>query len=788
MLKDFPVIKLTILLAAGYLLQFHFNFPLIYPIILISLFLLIFCFQKYIGNINPIYYFLPIAIGALYFGFTQNLINKYPFNQSFIKNAVIFGKINDISLINDKDLKLEITSDSIKLKNTNYNKIQYILNIKSENQKKLKYYYYKFQIGNSINLTGNIYEPPGLRNFNGFNYKQYLLNKNISGIIAFNADKKDINIISNNVDYFRNMIYKARKSIDDKISVLYNKTSSALVRGLLLGDRSGIDDSLQQNYIKTGVVHVLAVSGLHVGLIIFIFFLLFGRLNIILKNVFSLIGIIFYFYLTGCQPSVFRASVMGIVVIICNLSGRSYSAINALFLSGFVILIFNPMDLFNAGFQLSFFAVLSILIYYPKFMFVLNKLNYTNYYLNKLYLLAAITISAQILTIPFLLIYFHQISLISLIANIIVVPLTSLILLIGMLTVFISYLWPNGALIFSSVNDFMIKSNDYFVNLLANNKCSTINIFDFSYYDLFVYFIFITAFTLLFNKMTNFRSKVVFIVIIILNLFIYFRLDNNNYAPPNNLTVIALDVGQGDAFLIKLPNNKTWLIDAGNITNTFNAGLNVILPTCGFLGIDKLDYVFISHIDSDHYLGLTGIIDKIKIGVLYKPKPFDNDKKDKAFENLLIKNKILYKYYKKESINISDAKLYFLTTNKIPQNSNDKSGIIKLVYGKTSFLFTGDAGTKVEDNLINSYGSFLKSNVLKAGHHGSKYSTGDLFLQAVKPQIALISAGIFNIYNLPSDTTISKLKKNNIEILRTDKSGTVILTSTGFEIKKIDWK
>ena len=479
---------------------------------------------------------------------------------------------------------------------------------------------------------------------------------------------------------------------------------------------------------------------------------------------------------------------MGIVVIVCNISGRNYNGINALFLSALVILIVNPIELLNAGFLLSFFAVLSILIFYPKFNLYFKSINLTNVWLKKVLLLIALTISAQIFTLPFLLIYFHKLSIISIISNVFIVPLTSLILLFGLLTVFISYFWFGGALLLSLVNDLLIKVNIWIVELLANNKYASVNINNFSYYDLFVYFVIITILYFYFRKMTNLKTKIILIVLLLANYIIYIKLDDNNFIPNNNLTVIALDVGQGDSFLIRFPNKKTCLIDAGNITKTFDAGLDVILPACNYLGINKLDYILISHIDSDHYLGLTNIINKIDIGLIYKPTPFIDDIKDKLFEKLLFKNKIKYKYYKKESISISNAKLYFLTTNENPKNSNDKSGVVKLLFGNTSFLFTGDAGINVEKSLIECYSVFLRANVLKASHHGSKFSSSNDFLHTVKPEFVLISAGIMNNYNLPSKETINRLKLLNCNILRTDKEGTIILTSTGSEIKKIDWK
>ena len=249
---------------------------------------------------------------------------------------------------------------------------------------------------------------------------------------------------------------------------------------------------------------------------------------------------------------------------------------------------------------------------------------------------------------------------------------------------------------------------------------------------------------------------------------------------------------QGDSFIIKFPNNKTALIDAGEATFYFDYGERVILPLLNYLGIEKIDYGFVSHLDLDHYGGFVALILEDRIGEIYKPALDSSLTKDLKFERFLKNRNITITYYDKQSVEIGNSKVYILTDKEESEfyklSSNNRSGILKIIYGSTSFLFTGDAEKRAENILINNYQSFLDVDVLKVGHHGSKTSSSDKFLQYTSPQFALISAGIKNKFGHPAQNVISKFKSNNLEILRTDKNGAVLMISDGEQVFAENWK
>jgi competence protein ComEC len=254
---------------------------------------------------------------------------------------------------------------------------------------------------------------------------------------------------------------------------------------------------------------------------------------------------------------------------------------------------------------------------------------------------------------------------------------------------------------------------------------------------------------------------------------------------------MMIDVGQGDSFLIKFPNGKTALIDAGEANPYIDNGERVIIPLLDNLGIDKIDYGFISHLDLDHYGGFISLIYNGRIKKVYRPLP-DSGKKSLRFEKFLKEMKIKTDIYDKTSFAVGNTKIYFLNDpysySYKSFSSNNKSGILKIVYGKTSFLFVGDCEHPGEYFLATNFGTMLDSDVLKIGHHGSSTGSSSAFLNLVSPDISLVSAGIKNKFNHPAESVISSLDDINSMIYRTDHLGAVLLQSDGKQIKKADWK
>lgn len=797
-MKDFPLIKFAISFIVGILL---------FPMIEISLYsvlvfivtivaLTVFLIQKKIFEKVRFIYSLVILVLISCFGNLAAQVNRIDFNPVIEKlykekNVLISGMIKKIELPRDFEIVFIVKADSFTCnKTTIIDQMEFLCKLRSDKDE-LNKFYNSIQPGYIIELKGRYSKGRGKRNPGEFDYNNYLKSVGITGIITIDS-LSDINLVDNKTNLLTNTVFQIRKYIDKQIRTYHTQKTAALLRGLILADRKEIDTDTKVQFINSGVIHVLAVSGLHVGFIALIFLVLLGRFNIYVRSVITIIGLIFFMFLTGIPSSVFRATIMAVVIIVAYLTNRSTNIFNSLSLGALIILIINPSEIYFPGFQLSFSAVLSIGIIYPIISKAVYRFKIKSKAIKYLLLFVSVSIAAQIGTLPFTLIYFGKLSLIAPIANLIVIPAIGLIIALAVTTLSISWLLPSIASIYAVTTDFITNVIFSVIHFIGELDFSYTSIHNFSVFDTIIFYLFIT---LLIYFVQQFKNKFAISLLLILtfsDIFIFAKLDNEKLLPENQLSVMMIDVGQGDAFLMKFPDNKTALIDAGEATFYFDNGERVILPLLDYLGIDKIDYGFVSHIDLDHYGGFISLITNDKIKKVFKPSLDSSLQKDIRFEDFLKLKNIPFRYYNSQILKLGNYRLYFLsnieTNTHYNLSSNDKSGILKLVYGKCSFLFTGDAESRIEKVLVEDYKTFLDVDVLKIGHHGSKSGSSDEFIDATSPGIGLISAGINNKFGHPDQLVLTKLINRNVRLLRTDELGAVILSTDGKKLDIIDWR
>lgn len=402
-----------------------------------------------------------------------------------------------------------------------------------------------------------------------------------------------------------------------------------------------------------------------------------------------------------------------------------------------------------------------------------------------------VSLSAQIGTLPFTLLYFNQFSVIALFTNLIVIPAIGVIIATAIVTLTFSSFLPFIAIYFAAANDLVTKSILSIIKFSGELSFSHLKVFTYSVTDLILFYLMLGVLLYYLPRFSKVISKMILIILVMVNIFFLSSLDDVELLPDNSLSVFMIDVGQGDSFLIKFPNGKTALIDAGNVTITFDNGERVITPLLEFLGVNKIDYGIVSHIDSDHYAGFVSLVLNGLIGEIYKPEIDSSLSKDVRFEEFLRENNVPINYFSERNMQIGNVMLYFLYDKRVEsiagESTNNRSGIMKLVYGDNSFLFTGDAEKNIEKIYADKYRRFLDSNVLKAGHHGSKTSSSELFLDYVTPQFSLISAGFKNKFGHPSEEVIRRLRNHHSIILRTDLQKAILLRSDGRNITLIKW-
>ncbi len=796
-MNNYPLIRFLIVFIFGIIAQSIYNVPLLLLLIIFSFLLSVLLilhnlYNKRFAELKNIFLLsASLTFGMAYHSSFNQTKVIYPFEKPKISNAKVYGKIEKIELKKKGRIILTVKSDSVrtaeKIDKMNYKLLCSVY----DDDKKIEALYGKLAIGNEIVFNGVIQRPRNERNPGEFDYEKYL---NERGIIAlaniYNAD--DFLILSSSVSYLPNIIFQIRKEIDSKIIALHNNTTEGLLRGLLLADQRSIDNEIKSDFVNSGAVHVLSVSGLHVGYIVLIFLFAFSRFNITARYILTVVGLLFYMIVTGADAPIFRSTIMALSLLAAPAAGRDYNSLNALAFSAFIILLLNPNELFNPSFQLSFSAMLSLIVLFPPLKYSIEQINMNSKLIKWFLIFSVSCLAAQIGTLPFTLAYFNRLSITSIIANLIVIPLSGSIVGLGILTVLLGFFYGALGTVFASANEFLTYGMYWFVRLMGNENYSYISIHQFSVYDAIIFYLFLAVLFFIWKKFSNTKTKMIGYGLALFTFLFFIRIDNYQLMPEKELSILAVDVGQGDAFIVKFPNGKTALIDAGDATKYFDNGTRVIQPLLDKLDIDKIDYGFISHVDSDHYAGFLSLIKKSKIRYIFKPLLDTNDMKDLRLEKLLTQQKIPFRHFTKKIIRIGNARFYVLndTTNNYfaPLKSNDRSGMMKLVYGKTSFLFTGDAGVRVEDDYVDKYKSFLKSDVLKAGHHGSKTSTGNQFLSYVKPKLAIISAGVANKFRHPSQTVLQRLQQFKVDVLRTDLTGAILLVSNGYNIEIVDWR
>jgi len=796
-LNDYPLIKFVLLFICGLILQSILSILLIPLVIsfsgsLLLIFLLYFISRRKETFFNLLLISISVVLyGMIHFSIYKNVRVTFPFELPVNKNALIFGTITDINLIREDKVVFQIETDSVRLnKKTAAGSINLVCSVK-DSRKNLEKFYSSILIGNRLAVKGTLSRPRNQRNPGEFDYESALAENGIHGLI-YVYKTGDVSILPGESSVLKNIPFELRKSIDGLITKYHNNSTTALLRGLLLADRSMIDYDIRTEFINSGVVHVLAVSGLHVGFVVLIFVVLFKRFNPYVRYGFTILGLLLFMVITNYPTSVVRATIMALVMIASPLTGRNYNSINSLSFAALIILLLNPSDLFSPGFQLSFSAVLSIVLLYPPIASRIAKMKIKSSALRYILLFCAVSFAAQIGTLPFTLFYFHKLSVIALIANFIVIPMIGMIVGLGIFTIFTGSILSILGMISGSANELLSFILFSIVRFFGNENYSFIFIRQFSLYDSLIFYGIVTVIFLFRNYLVSLKSRIIAVVLSILIMSIGFTLDNRELLKENILSVYLIDIGQGDAILIKFPNGKTALIDGGDATETFDNGSRVIIPLLEHLGINKIDYGFITHADADHYRGYISLIKNNRIWQICIPVPNFSEPGDIEIEDVIKTHRVPVKYFGKSMMPVGNVRLYILNDTLCHEfknlSMNDKSGVFKLVYGKTSFLFTGDAGIKAENFYIGNYGGFLKSDVLKVGHHGSKTSTGEKFLDAVKPDYALISAGVMNKFRHPSPEIIQQLNNREIEIYRTDLSGGILFQSDGYQIKNINWK
>lgn len=619
------------------------------------------------------------------------------------------------------------------------------------------------EIGNEVIISGKVYGVKAKRNEGGFDQVVYGKSQGYIGSMYGNVMKID----DTNNYRIRKYLDKIRVSHGLRIQELLPEKPAEVISTLLLGLKNS-DTTIKNNFRVAGLIHILAISGLHITLIgIGLFNILVRFLrkeNVCAVLVISFLGL--YCIYTGLHVSTIRATVMIGIYLGQYIFVRRYDKTSALFVAVFIIVVNNPYELMSVGFLLSFAAVFSIFYITPK----LGMGEGTGQeVLDSMRIMVAIWIGIT----PLLIYYFYYMPVYSLIVNFFVLPIIVVIIAISIVGITMSY-------IVMAIGKFIISVTFWLVNYMlivtefvAQLPYSYINVGKPHILVMVLYYTVLIVWVSEANKyIIRMGIMALFIVVIFTNLM-----------GRNELKIRIMDVGQGDCAIISY-SNKYMMIDSGGDLKKRdkNVGALVLKPFYESQGINCIDTVFITHSDYDHIYGIMEIMDEIKINQIILSANYkeSTDKMYIKLRDMAESLDIAIVYFEQgDQLEIKDLSITCLGPNvkNYQKNNNDNSLVLHLELDEFDALFLGDIGQEEELRLLEQYDWEQDSvELLKVAHHGSVKSSAKVFIQTLEPDLSVVSVGANNMYGHPSESVMISLDKWSDRVKTTEDSGEIIIS------------
>lgn len=649
----------------------------------------------------------------------------------------------------------------------------------------------RFGYGDRIRVTGRLTRPPPRRNPGGFDYRAWLERQGIRKILTVpEADGAEILAGHSGSPLLRRVIFPARRRILARIDRLYPESGRPLMRTLLAGDRTEMDADTEEAFAETGIIHILAVSGLHTGFIVLILRLLFGmcRLPKTAETLLVISGLAAFALITGARPPVVRAALMASIYLTGLLIDRGASPFNTVGAAALILLLPKPARLFDPGFLLSFTAVMGILYLYPKLDGAVRSAAPPGFlgrhpWIRGITGLLFVSLAAQAGTLPVAVSVFNRLPLLGWLFNLAAVPVAGLIVLLGFASLFFSAFSVEIGLSYAALNQALIRGLVWAVESLGRSGRFAVSVPTPSWPVILIY---ITALILAGEwKRKTVRKGLIFALLAWMNCAVWPAVTGREY---RNLRVLHFDVGQGDAALVRLPRGKTLLIDGGPADGRFDCGARIIAPYLIREGIRRIDALVLTHPHLDHVGGLPAIMERFRVGrILIAGTEFRSAAYETFLETAERKRIPVQEVTAPDSLVLVPAvKIRILNPEPRfkgkPQNRagavNNQSIVLQIVYGKTVLMMMGDAEIAVEKHLMNRY-TDLGAAVLKTGHHGSRTSSSPGFVKRAAPDYAVVSVGARNRHGHPAPETLDRLRSAGAEIVRTDKHGAVLFATDG---------
>lgn len=715
------------------------------------------------------------VFGVLYTSYSAYLHTDLP-DAGYVSDGRVIGRISEVSdTENEYYDRYVLEAESITIGGTEVKCNQrFDLSLKKYKQ---KHSVKELSCGDVISVGAKIKEISAPLNRGDADYRS---SKKAEGIFCSLTDSYDNTyFIGSEINYFSpfDLARIAREYFSGVINTYFSDDEAGILRGILLSDKTGFSNGFYQKLKDSGMVHIAVASGMHVNCVLAVIFWVLFSLRVRKRYTYLIsIGFLCLFaFLQGLTPSIIRAVIMAAILLIGGLISRDYDRKNALYITVFLMLLYDPYMIYSIGLQLSFASVLGILLFAsPVDTYLVRIIR-----VKKLSSLISVTAAAQIFILPILAFYFGKVSVYSVIASVLIVPFMTVVIALGFMLFAVSWIGaPVGAAVAFVLGLFVKYINGviYFVSMLP---FSTVDIFEVNIRKAAIYYLLLALIYQLLMK----RSRIRVFTTAGICIFTAACILISNIYLASFLRVTFINVGQGDAALIQIPGGKTVVIDGGGSSpvSKRDIGEELFVPYLKRRGVNTIDYAVVSHFDKDHAQGIAAAVRLMKVRNIVLPYRPDNEKLfyKNEIENLAKRKGINVLYFKEgDELSVGDAKFTaYAPTERMADSKyfeeNNKSLVLKLEYGETSFLFTGDIKTEAEFGLAE-YGDKIRADVLKIPHHGSKKSSSARFIKTSAPKYAIISEGKDNIYGFPARETIDTLINSGADIYQTSECGDII--------------
>ena len=752
---------------------------------------------------NPIYLSISIVIGTVCFinikgqEKYQEILNQNMQSSLLLLIILSFIAAGGSLLIQDyrcnepidltgKETVLNGTVFSYEWEKSDYdrNKVSFVL--KDDNGKKYQVKWYTKEecsenlTGRSVSVYGTFEKPTGRRNPGTFDYSLYLKSKGIRW--SFNCKSLNVNKESFENFYFKfiNTCVSFRDKFIYELEKNQDMRFSGVQKGIMFGIKDDLSDDIYEQFQKNGTAHLLATSGLHMGIIYGVLSKLIHPGIRIIPNTVIIIIMFCYVVMADYNPSIIRAFIMICIAILGRIFCRRYDLLAASCTASLFMLACNPYLLFSTGFQMSFLAVFIM-------AFTLNKLKYFNIkdgWFKKLLPVFII----QILMAPYIWYNFNYFSFSSFIANPPVTVLGTWILMLGSsLMIFPLFSLSIPAIftkILTAITNLMLEVNTMtYLNGMLTARLKSPGLFTVVLFYGLV-FLYLNEDTIIMYL----RKKYKKIVALSMCVFIFASICGVGFRTGfENCNMIFVDIGQGNSMLFKSDDGKTLLIDGGGKMN-YEVGTKTLMPALLKNGVKTIDYAYVTHWDTDHFKGIEEIA---KAGMVQNIITYEGNiiNKDKLIKEMGIKPENMHFLCRNDKFKVgSNINVRVLSPfEKSPsdyekelknEKENNRSLVSMVTVNDTKFLITGDIDENCERKMVKKIGRELKADILQVPHHGSKTSSSDELIEAVNPKVAVFQCGKNN-YGHPAPEIIEKYKKKGIIVYRNDLSGAV-----GLEVGK----